>query len=337
MTGFRTFGGAALTLAAPLALAHHSPAAYDRAAQITIVGMVTHFEWANPHAYVTVKEGTPTGSERLWLVELVSPSSLRQFGWSATTLAAGDQVSLTANPGRDRERNIASLTSVEKAGTVLLDIRNIFPPKGAEPKSASAFSAKSLAGTWASMPGPVIGQFTDGAAALPTTPKGAAAIRDFRDTVNPGRDCVPFPAPFYMIFPIFRSITVGDDAVVIRSEEGDVDRTVHMNRTSHDGATVSVQGDSIGRWEGDVLFVDTTHFAEHRLGNAAGLPSSAAKHLVERFQLTPGGGLSYTFTIEDAEYLTAAVTGMSSWAYRPDVTFAPIACNLDNARRFLSD
>ena len=68
------------------------------------------------------------------------------------------------------------------------------------------------------------------------------------------------------------------------------------------------------------------------------MPSSPAKHLVERFQLQPGGGgLIYTFTIEDPEYLTTAVQGMSPWAYRPDVPFQPLECNLENARRFLGE
>lgn len=338
MSRFASVAVAALTLAAPLALAHHSPAAYDQEAQITIEGTVTDFEWANPHAYVTVKEDTASGGERVWLVELVSPSALKQSGWSPSTLAAGDRVTVTARPSRNRERDIAFLLSVEKSGTVLLETRNLIAPSGAPPKAAPSFAAKSLSGNWATMPGPALGQLLGGSAALPTTPKGAAAIRDFSDTENPGRDCVAFAAPVYMILPIARRIEIGAGVIVLRGEEGNVERTLHMDRGSHDGAAASVQGDSIGHWEGDVLVVDTTHFAEHRLGNGGGLPSSSSKHLVERFQMTPGGGgLTYTFALEDSEYLTAAVNGTSSWTYRPDVAFAPIECSLDNARRFLSE
>ena len=213
------------------------------------------------------------------------------------------------------------------------------PPNAAPPGGPPAFSAKSLAGTWATLPGPALDQLLANSYQLPTTPRGAAAIRGFTDAAaNPGRDCVPFAPPVYMILPVFRSIDIGGDAITVRGEESGVDRTVHMNRSTHDGATASLLGDSIGRWEGDALVVDTTHFAEHAMGNAGGLPSSTRKHLVERFQLTPdGAGLTYMFKLEDPEYLTASVEGMSPWAYRPDVTYAAIECNLENARKFLED
>lgn len=201
---------------------------------------------------------------------------------------------------------------------------------------APAFTATTLAGTWATVLGPTFGRLFADAAALPVTPQGAAAIREFTDAANPGRDCVQFPAPLYMVLPFFRKIEIGEDAVVIRGEEGNVVRTIHLRRNTHDGATASVQGDSIGRWEDAALVVDTALFAEHRLGNGGGLPSSTSKHLVERFELSPDGRtLAYTFTLDDPEYLAEAVQGGATWAYRPDVEFAPLECELENARRFL--
>jgi hypothetical protein len=330
---------ALLAVAATQAHAHHSPAAYDLAAQVTIEGVVADFEWANPHAYVSLQETTTSGEQRMWQVELFSPSSMKQYGWTATTLASGDRIKVIASPGRNRARNHVLVQTVEKSGVVLLAGRSVLTGAAAPSKSpAPSFSAKSLAGTWSTQAGPAFGQLLGGVRELPLTPKGAAAVWDFTDTANPGRDCVPFPPPVYMILPVFRSIEIGGEAIVIRGEEGATVRTVHMNRASHDGAKVSVLGDSIGRWDGEVLVVDTTHFAEHRLGNGGGLPSSPAKHLVERFQLTPdGSGLTYTFTIEDPEYLTTTVQSTAPWAYRPDVQFQPLECNLENARRFLNE
>jgi hypothetical protein len=298
----------------------------------------------------------------------VSPSNLKQYGWTPATLAKGDRVTVTASPARNAARNTAFLQSIEKSGRVLYvnprpvagappavtanaaadaAPRSSGPPGSAPPGGAAGpppgagatFRAQSLAGTWATLPGPALPQLLNDSFKLPTTPRGAAAIASFTDAAgNPGRDCVPYGVPLYLILPIYRSIEIGTDAIVIRGEEGGIDRTVHMNRSTHDGATAGLLGDSIGRFEGDALVVDTALFTEHAMGNAGGLPSSTRKHLVERFELTQDrSALTYTFTLEDPEYLTAPVQGMARWAYRPDVTYAPIECNLENARRFLEE
>jgi hypothetical protein len=98
-----------------------------------------------------------------------------------------------------------------------------------------------------------------------------------------------------------------------------------------------VHGHSIGRWDGGTLVVDTTHFSPHRLGNGAGLPSGARKHLVERFALNSAGGLDYSFELEDPDYLKQRVTGTTQWLYRPDLEYVATPCDRDNAKRFLAE
>jgi uncharacterized low-complexity protein len=43
----------AMALVAP-AVAHHSPARFDTDQVITVEGVVTEYEWANPHVYNNV-------------------------------------------------------------------------------------------------------------------------------------------------------------------------------------------------------------------------------------------------------------------------------------------
>src|SRR4051812_12304760 len=126
-----TFAAACLLAAAP-AVAHHSPAAFDMTRQVTIAGTVASFEWANPHAYLSVRDDA---DGRTWLIELVSPANLRQYGWTAATLAKGDRVTVTASPSRSAERSTAFLQSLEKAGSVLYvnPARAGAPPPNAAP------------------------------------------------------------------------------------------------------------------------------------------------------------------------------------------------------------
>jgi hypothetical protein len=64
-------------------------------------------------------------------------------------------------------------------------------------------------------------------------------------------------------------------------------------------------GDSIGRWEGDTLVVDTTNFPPQQ--NFRG--SSENLHVVERFRRADAGTINYRFTVDDPTTFTAPFTG----------------------------
>lgn len=322
-------------LGAPLALAHHSPAAYDMQATRTVEGTITEYDWGNPHVYLSVREN---GSGRVWVVEAFSSTAMKQYGWAPDTFAPGDAVIVGGHPGRNPARTVLFLQSIRRtaAAAALYDAGPAVaaPP----PPPRRSFRAASLAGTWSTGVGPAFASFFTPAVAELATPAGAAAIAEFRDAEeNPGLQCVPFASPPYMILPGFRSIEIRDDVVIIRGEDAAVERIVHLNAASHDGFAPSVQGHSIGRWENGTLVVDTAQFTPHRLGNGAGLPSSARKHLVERFSLNAEGALTYSYELEDPEFLKERVTGTAQWVYRPDVEFTPTPCDRDNAKRFLAE
>jgi hypothetical protein len=330
-----TLGIAAAGLAAArCALAHHSPAGYDMQALRTVEGTITEYDWGNPHVYLSVREN---GSDLVWVVEAFPSTAMKQYGWAKDTFAPGDPVIVGGHPGRNTARTVLFLQNIRKAGAVA----SIYDSGGAvaaAPPPPPSFRATSLAGTWVSGVGPAfLSFFTPGVVQLATL-AGAVAIAEFRDSeANPGLDCVPFAPPPYMILPGFRSIELRDDAVLIRGEDAAVERVVHLNVANHEGAAPSVEGHSIGRFENGVLVVDTARFAPHRLGNGAGLPSGAGKHLVERFALNAEGALTYSFEVEDPEYLKERVTGTAQWAHRPDVEYTPTPCSRDNAKRFLAE
>jgi hypothetical protein len=330
-----TLGVVAAGLAARGALAHHSPAGYDMQALRTVEGTITEYDWGNPHVYLSVRE---SGSERVWVVEAFPSTAMKQYGWAKDTFAPGDAVVVAGHPPRNPARTVLFLQSIRKAGAqaAMYDAGGAVaaPP----PPPPEKFRATSLAGTWMTGVGPSFVNFFTPAIAQLATPEGAAAIAEFRDaTANPGLQCVPFASPAYMILPGFRSIEVRNDAVVIRGEDAAVERIVHLGVATHDGAAPGVQGHSIGSWDGDTLVVDTVQFAPHRLGNGAGLPSGTSKHLVERFALNADGGLTYSFEVEDPQFLKERVTGVAPWVYRPDVQFVATPCSRDNAKRFLAE
>jgi len=94
--------GLGLQLWAVPALAHHAFAAeYDANNPVTLKGVVTKFEWTNPHArfYVDVKD--EKGNVTNWNLELASPNVLRRSGWSSKSLQVGDQVTVEGSMAKD--------------------------------------------------------------------------------------------------------------------------------------------------------------------------------------------------------------------------------------------
>ena len=171
----------------------------------------------------------------------------------------------------------------------------------------------------------------------PLTDAGHAAQQAYDGTQNPQIDCIPITSPTFMLYSNIFDVTVASNRVVIDGEWMAIERVIYLDGRGHPPAEEqSLQGHSIGHWEGTTLFVDTTNFLPHGAGNAFEVPSGMRKHVVERLSLSADGKrISYAFMLEDPEYLTEPVTGNGTWDYRPDLEPQPAECDPEVARRFL--
>ena len=321
------------------AAAHHSGVAlYNRESPVTITGRIARYEWANPHVYLYVEEETGSGDGAVWEIEGPPPALLRRSGWTADRVKVGDRVTVNGLAGRNAARKIALLQTLTQPDDTVLNAQ-MLRLMGSLPQADAAVppsAASSLDGIWTTLLEVAALRPFMGRPQFALTEKGQAAVTSHVEGVNSTvANCIPTTAPLLMLQPDIKSIEVGTDAVIIRTEFDASERTIHLNVDSHDGATESIHGHSIGRWEGGALVIDTTHFAPHRSGIRGDVPSGASKHLVERLELAEGGSrLTYTYSVEDPEYLAEPLTGSGTWAYRPDLHYEALACDLDNARRF---
>ena len=324
---------AVMFVVAATASAHHSPAAFNLDSQITIQGTISRFDWTNPHVYIYVGAITAAGETREWMIETDGTSILTRSGWNRDSVAVGDVV----NPDRNAQRSHALLISMARPDGLVLRPRSGGVAVGSR--------ATSVSGVWDGLRGFSQRRFST----FRPTAKGMAAMKAYTDEVNPAANCVPFPPPFLQSLPYLNQIEVRGDTVVIRSEFFNVDRTVHMDGRGHprDGVRTN-QGHSIGRWEDRVLVVDTTLFADHRLGNSQGLsfaprlantqglPSGPRKHVVERYQLSQDGTrLLINFVLEDPDYLAEPLTVSTEWDFAPTLRLLRFGCDPEQARRFL--
>jgi hypothetical protein len=84
-------------------------------------------------------------------------------------------------------------------------------------------------------------------------------------------------------------------------------------------------GDSIGKWDGDTLVVDTTNFTDKTRFRG----SSENLHVVERFSRVDANTLLYRFTIDDPSTWTKPWTGEFTWPATSDLMYE-YACHEAN-------
>ena len=125
----------------------------------------------------------------------------------------------------------------------------------------------------------------------PLTAAGAKAMEGFdgASADNPRLRCEPTSILFDWTFESdVNRIVQDDDRIVLRYGSMGLERTIHLNMNEHPADVApSRAGHSIGRWEDDVLVVDTVGFEPGILRADGRLPHSNRLHVVERFSLEP--------------------------------------------------
>ncbi len=91
--------------------------------------------------------------------------------------------------------------------------------------------------------------------------------------------------------------------IAIWTEQLGDTRIIEMSGRPRPEAVVSWVGDSAGRWEGDVLVVET-RLVQPEPARPAPLPGQAARKLTERFQLINRDEIGYSYTVEDPVMFT---------------------------------
>jgi len=298
--------------------AHHSDAVYDRDSLVVLDAEVVRFVFSNPHVTIFVRARGDDGQAVDWEIETGSTPLMLRSGWTRDLLSPGDAVIVRAHPDRTG-RLLAILNTLETGdGRLWSQI---------ERDAEATEAATSIAGVWKGILSTSL--VTQVLEAEPT-PEGQAA-RERYDPVtdSPTAQCIPNPPPFNASSQLYLTgIEVRDDRVLLTSEFFDVERTVFTDGRGHPANPVPTnQGHSIGRWENDMLIVDTIGLAAHRNGNGGGIPSSTERHVVERYYLSEDGTRAIVDVyVEDPVYLAAPFTGRTEMTYVPQLQLYRYDC-----------
>jgi hypothetical protein len=159
------------------------------------------------------------------------------------------------------------------------DLSGVWAPDG---KFAGDFSKALIAGEKISM--------------LPAAEKTMKERKKKDDPVN---RCLPMGVPRLSAFP---EKIVQTSTEVIILDEGDIHtfRLIYLAGRPHPKEPEPTwYGDSIGKWDGDTLVVDTIGFNDRTWLDAVGHPHTDQLHVIERYRRPNAGTLELEVKIED--------------------------------------
>jgi hypothetical protein len=114
---------AALSLAAVVpsaAVAHHGVSQYDMSEIRVLEGVVEEWDWRSPHTWLRLSVGRDRAAQT-WEIEAAPPRWMAGQGWSPTSLAAGEPVSIMFHPAK-RQSNAGILMQVTRSDGEVLKV-----------------------------------------------------------------------------------------------------------------------------------------------------------------------------------------------------------------------
>ncbi len=72
----------------------------------SLKGTVIAFEWANPHAMISLEVKNSKGEVEKWQAETNSPLLLSRAGWNRNTIKAGDEITVVGHAAKNDDKVI---------------------------------------------------------------------------------------------------------------------------------------------------------------------------------------------------------------------------------------
>jgi hypothetical protein len=157
--------------------------------------------------------------------------------------------------------------------------------------------------------------------------KAQAENKVYRDDIG---QCWPAGLPLIMtrVWPI--TMMQYPTVIYMISEFMNSLRIVYLDGRPHSDPDVVVpswNGESIGRWEGDTLVVDTKYFTGHHHWIDSGVPASDALHIVERIKLLNNGDtMQIDYELTDPKSWEGTWKYTKRWRRVEDRDIAEVSC-----------
>jgi hypothetical protein len=160
-------------------------------------------------------------------------------------------------------------------------------------------------------------------------PWAEAIYQERRATLSkddPEGHCLPAGVPRISPFP---QKFVQTPTLLVILDEGNIHsfRQIPLDRGHPKDPDPLWMGDSVGKWDGDTLVVDTIGFNDKTWLNGQGTPHSDALHVIERISRPDLGHLQFDITLEDPKAFTKPHTFQRAFTLMPNTDLLEYVCN----------
>jgi hypothetical protein len=341
----------------PLAAHHSWDAEFDDKKPIKLAGVVTKFEWNNPHVFAFIDVADKTGNVVNWPCEFGSTSELKNAGWTHDSVKVGDMVTIDGSQARDGSNFCGGKTLTLASGKKLSSVFSNMPataPKGVQAKAAPKWpdghprlgpepgqrgywSNPTAGGLYETSAGNIrmnkdglLLNIADAGKVAPFQP-WAKGLYEYRQKTllrdDPVVSCLPPSGPRqFMTAHGVQFVEQPDrQRIWVLSGGGNRNwRLIYLDGRplpTSDDVSPTYFGYSSGKWQGDTLVVDVGVFTERFWFSNGGLPHTESLKLTEKFSRPDYNTLKYEVTVNDPAAYTRPWTGgwTLQWAANQDI------------------
>jgi hypothetical protein len=168
----------------------------------------------------------------------------------------------------------------------------------------------------------------------PLRPAAIALVEQYRSIRASGKlpalstHACRSPSLYTTLFPAFViAIVQTKDNVFITFEQPRLVRKIRLHGSHPSESHRTYRGDSVGRWEGNTLVVDTIGLNGLGELDISGAPTSRHAHMIERYtKSSDGRSIRLLITIEDPEYLLQPLVVERRWVLSNGVQQGEFDC-----------
>jgi hypothetical protein len=355
ITRLKLIAVAVLLSIASGAVAHHSfQATFDSDVTVTVDGVIKDFRFRNPHVLIYLDVSNDDGTVTNWMAEGPSATGWRRNGWKNDSLKAGDMLRVTGKGTHDGSPmvSIDEFALLDSTGTtVIANLSGDEDPAVSQGRSAQAsnaerssevyimpltlptgepnFSGTTMQEKRLEPPGEGGGPDKNDPP-MPYNKAGEAALAASDIANDPQVFCDPPGVvrqagytPYGFILQQY------PDHITIEYEEYGSRRSIFFDDELPKPGVRSRLGDSVARYEGDTLVIETVNLLANYSGHR-GKPISEDARVTEVYTRIDspeiGSAVMTETTVVDPKFLTEPWTIKRYKLYGSDYEFIENEC-----------